>query len=294
MPTISLILLHHNKAAYSRACLHSLLRSTHRPLQIINVDNGSQDETARVLDEWETAAREHDVQTARLNFSTNIGAVAGRNAALEIAEGEFFGFLDNDMLMAQNDWMERLLEFLAAPENQKCGIVAPKLLFPWSPFAIECCGVGVSKQGRIRYIGRGESSENWKQPFAVQCLISAAWLMRRELVEEIGVLDEIYSPVQYEDLDFCYRARRAGWECFVQPQAQIYHFEHTTTAGSGDINFKYVTTKNGITFKKRWAEMFRNEDGPDEAQTAWQELPKHSIEEINWRAIGLETLGEKL
>lgn len=294
MSTVSLILLHHNKAEYSRACLHSLLRSTHRPLEIINVDNGSQDNTAQVLDEWESAAQKSEVQTKRLNFASNIGAVAGRNAALEIASGDFFGFLDNDMLLAQADWLERLLEFLRAPAHRKCGIVAPKLLFPWSPFAIECCGVGVSQQGRIQYLGRGEASEDWTQPFEVQCLISACWLMRREMVQEIGVLDEIYSPVQYEDLDFCYRARQAGWECFVQPQAQMYHFEHTTTAGSGDINFKYVTTKNGITFKKRWAAMFKNENGPQEAQTAWRELPKPALEEIDWRAIGLETEGENL
>ncbi len=294
MSTVSLILLHHNKAHYSRACLHSLLRSNYRPLQIINVDNGSQDETPRVLDEWERLAHAHDVQTKRLNFGSNVGAVAGRNAALEIAEGDFLGFLDNDMLLAQVDWLERLLSFFSLPENHRCGIVAPKLLFPWSPFAIECCGVGVSKQGRIQYLGRGEASENWTQPFEVQCLISAAWLMRRALVQQIGVLDEIYSPVQYEDLDFCYRARQAGWSCCVQPQAHMYHFEHTTTAGSGDINFKYVTTKNGITFKKRWSQMFKYEAGPEEAQTAWRELPKCSIDEIDWGALGLEGIGEKV
>jgi GT2 family glycosyltransferase len=49
---ISIIVLHHNKAEYSRACLHSLLQSTASPLEVINVDNGSYDETPQVLDAW--------------------------------------------------------------------------------------------------------------------------------------------------------------------------------------------------------------------------------------------------
>lgn len=277
---ISIIILHHNKAAYSRACLASLLCSSARPLEIINVDNGSRDETAAVLDEWEMKAHEVGMETRRLSYETNIGAIAGRNEAMKIARGKYFVFLDNDTLLAQTDWLERLQEFLEA--DCKRAIVAPKMLFPWSPFVIECCGCSVSRAGRIKYLGRGDERHSITQAQPVQCLISAAWMMTRQLIETVGPLDEVYSPVQYEDLDLCYRARAAGFETWVNPQVELFHFEHTTTAGSEDINFKYVTTKNGLTFKKRWESTFANEDGPSEAETAWLAIEKHDISQVDW------------
>jgi GT2 family glycosyltransferase len=280
---ISIIVLHHNKAEYSRACLASLLRSSARPLEVINVDNGSRDDTPTVLDEWESAAQNAGVTTQRLNFDSNIGAIRGRNEAMNVAQGKYFVFLDNDTLVAQRDWLEQLQVFL--DEDSQRGIVAPKLLFPWEPFQIECCGAAVSPGGRIQYLGRGQARESWTQAQPVQCLISAAWMMTRRLYEEVGALDEIYSPVQYEDLDLCYRARQQGFGVWVLPAVELFHFEHTTTAGSGDINFKYVTTKNGITFKKRWQSTFQSENGASEADTQWLNLPKQAIEEIDWEQL---------
>jgi GT2 family glycosyltransferase len=200
-----------------------------------------------------------------------------------VSEGQYIAFLDNDTIVAQADWLDALRTFLEADERR--AIVAPKLLFPWAPFAIECCGCGIAAGGRVQYIGRGEARDALSEPQEVQCAISAAWLMRRSLVEAIGTLDDAYSPVQYEDLDFCYRAREAGAQVWTCPSVELYHFEHTTTAGSDDINFKYVTTKNGILFKKRWLPTFSQEKGPSEADTQWLSLPKKDIAEVDWKRL---------
>ena len=279
----SVIILHHNKAAYSQACLASLLLSTARPLEVVNVDNGSHDATPQILDEWEIQAAAAGIATRRLNFASNIGAIRGRNEAMAVAQGDYIAFLDNDTVLAQRDWLEKLRDFLDADPQR--AIVAPQLLFPWAPFAIECCGCGIAPGGRVQYIGRGAARGSLTEPFAVQCAISAAWLMRRSLVEEIGALDDAFSPVQYEDLDFCYRARQAGGQVWALPTVELFHFEHTTTAGSDDINFKYVTTKNGILFKKRWSQIFATEAGPTDEEAQWQTLPKLSIEDVDWRAL---------
>ena len=276
---ISVVVLHCNKAAYSRACLDSLLLSTARPLEIINVDNGSQDETAQLLDEFPRRAREAGIETQTLSFPTNIGAIRGRNEAVKKARGGYLVFLDNDTVVAQRNWLQQLQQFLNF--FPQCAAVAPKLLFPWSPFQIECCGAGVSRRGRIQYIGRGEARESQTGPFRIQCAISAAWMMPRAAWDAVGELDEIYSPVQYEDLDWCYRARALGWEIWALPKVEVFHFEHTTTAGSGDINFAYVTSKNAIEWKRRWSAMFTKEDGPGEDAAMWRDLPRKKIEEVD-------------
>lgn len=280
---ISVIVLHHDKSEYSRACLESLLHSTVRPLEIINVDNGSRDATPQVIEDWMTAAQQSGIEAVSRRFETNIGAVRGRNAALGIARGAHIVFLDNDTLVAQRDWLEKLRDFL--DEDARRAIVAPKMVFPFAPFTVECCGCGVSARGRIRYIGRGESRDAIQEPQPVQCAISAAWMMPRAWSDKIGLLDEAYSPVQYEDLDYCYRARALGGEVWTQPAVEVFHFEHTTTSKSDDINFKYVTTKNGMLFKRRWSSVFCNEDGPTEDEAAWKNLEKRGIEDVDWRAL---------
>jgi len=283
MPRVSVIVLHHNKAPYSRACLRSLLSCSWRPLEIMNVDNGSRDDTAGVLDAWESEAHALGIETKRLNFSENIGAIRGRNAALEVARGPYVAFMDNDTLVAQADWLETLVAFLEA--HPDCAVVCPKLLFPWAPFSIECLGAGVSQTGRIEYIGRGQNRHSFAEPFQVQCAISAAWLAPSWAFDHLGLLDEAFSPVQYEDLDFCFRARQAGFSIWATPEVELFHFEHTTTAGSNDINFRYVTAKNGLEWKKRWAKMFQSEDGPSDEQTRWLDLPRLSIEDVDTASL---------
>ncbi len=283
MPSVSVVVLHHDKASYSRACLDSLLVSSQHPLQIVNVDNGSRDETPRVLDEWEARAQAVGIATARLRYEENIGAIRGRNEALKICEGEFIAFLDNDTVCGQSDWLEQLGEFLEAKPD--CALVCPKLVFPWEPFQIECMGAAVSKTGRIQYIGRGDERDAFGKPFPIQCAISAAWLARRSVFERIGELDEVYSPVQYEDLDWGYRAREAGFSLWAHPGVEVFHFEHTTTAGSSDINFRYVTAKNSLEFKKRWAKMFTTENGPSDADCKWRDIERKTIEQVNTASL---------
>lgn len=284
---ISVIVLHHNKAEYSRACLHSLLQTATSPLQVINVDNGSYDETPQVLDAWQSLAQTSGIETTRLSFPSNVGAVRGRNEAMRVASGDFFVFLDNDTVIFDPQWLDKQQAFLEADPRR--GIVAPKLLFPWEPFAIECCGAAVSPRGRIEYLARGADKSSEAQPRQIQCAISAAWMMPRRLYEELGGLDEAYSPVQYEDLDYCYKVREAGYEVWTLPEVELYHFEHTTTAGSDDINFKYVTTKNGITFKNRWGQHFAREQATTDEAAQWKTLPKHGIEEVDWQKLaGME------
>ena len=279
MPPVSVVVLHHDKASYSRACLDSLLASTARPLQIVNVDNGSRDSTPHVLDEWEAKATGVGIETVRLRFEENIGAIRGRNEALKQCQGEHIAFLDNDTVCAQTDWLEKLSDFLESKPD--CALVCPKLVFPWSPFQIECVGAGVSQTGRIQYIGRGDERESRTEAFEIQCAISAAWLAKRSVFERIGDLDEVFSPVQYEDLDWCFRAREAGFSLWAQPNVEVFHFEHTTTAGSSDINFRYVTAKNSVEFKKRWAKMFRQENGPSEEECKWRDIERKTIEEVD-------------
>ena len=90
--------------------------------------------------------------------------------------------------------------------------------------------------------------------------------------------DEVFNPAQFEDFDFCYRAREAGWQVLYDPSAEMYHYESVTTDDSPDVNYKYVTIRNGMEFKKRWRHVFTEEDGPPDDECTWAKMETRPME----------------
>jgi len=283
---LSIICLHHNKAPYSALLLASLLECEGGPYEYLMVDNGSADATPDHLADFKVQAEAAGHTCQILTFPENIGAIAGRNEAMAVATGDHFAFLDNDLVMRDRDWAVRLLEILDA--DPTIGIVSPKLVFPWSPYPIEFAGCDVTAGGRIIYRGRGEAIDDpaFNERRDCPCLISACIVFPRAVYDTIGGLDMAYHPVQFEDLDFCYRARQAGWRCVYEPSVEVYHWEHTTTAGSDDVNFKLATLKNGRTFKQRWREVIEAEGGPADELAKWRAIKRFGVDEVpapGWR-----------
>jgi GT2 family glycosyltransferase len=143
--------------------------------------------------------------------------------------------------------------------------------------------VAISPHGRVQYRGRGQAHDapEFGRPAEVQCLISAAWLMRRAVCEQIGGLDEAFNPAQFEDFDFCYRARQAGWRIKYEPSVEMYHFENVTTGRTESLNYKYLTVKNGMRFKNKWQRRFSREGGRPDSERPWRtDLPTCKLEDI--------------
>jgi GT2 family glycosyltransferase len=195
---------------------------------------------------------------------------------MELARGDAMCFVDNDTEFVQPDWLHVLC--VALDEEERCGMVGPKLLYPSAADGIQCAGAGVTKTGRVVFYGRGAPADDPRYDVRreVQFLISACLLFPRRLADEIGGLDEAFNPVQYEDTDFCYRARSRGYRAVYVPEAQVVHHESATTFdGAGSTN-AYLVIKHGLLFKKRWRHMFEAEDGPPDSQAAWRPLGRWS------------------
>ena len=280
-PSATIIVVSYNKRRYTELCLQSMLQCDPLPDQIVVVDNGSTDGSIAFLkDDFPEQCRARDTSYVLIANSENKGACTARNQALRHSNGDMIAFVDNDVAVRSRDWLAVLGTTLE--QNQQVGIVGPKLLFPAPPHDIECAGVGISRNGRVQYMGRGQPNDTpeFAEPGMMQCLTSACWLMRRSMYEQIGELDEVFNPAQYEDFDYCYRAREAGWQVMYQPEAEMYHFENTTTDGSQSLNFRYITIKNGTVFKDRWRHMFSTEDGPDDEDCKWVSLEIKGIEQV--------------
>lgn len=276
---VSLLTMSYNKRAYTEACLRSMARSTYRPLEILVVEQGSTDGSRESLPELIELLGREGITVRVLQNETNVGAPGGRNQGMRHAEGAYVGWIDNDIVVKHEDWLERLTAVLAADET--IGIVSPKLLFPPPDERIEFAGGGVTRKGRVVYLGRGRARDDAEFLAArdVQCLISACVLLPRAAIDRAGPMDEAYSPVQYEDIDYCYRLKSLGYRCRLEPAVEMYHYEHVTTDGSTEFKFLDVTTRNGFLFRKRWREVFEREDGPDDGDWRWENLSRVRLED---------------
>jgi len=111
----------------------------------------------------------------------------------------------------------------------------------------------------------------------VQCLISACFMFPKSLYDTIGGLDEEFNPIEFEDFDFCYRARRKGYRVVYVPSVEIHHWESITSDGTASLPNTYLIIKHGMLFKKRWRHMFEKEDGPPDSETKWKKIEMPSL-----------------
>ncbi|MBD3177046.1 MAG: glycosyltransferase [Armatimonadia bacterium] len=273
-PLVSVIVLNYDKRQYTDKCLRSVVETTHRPLEVVLVDNGSTDGSVEMIPEWRQALEASGVDLKTHLNEENVGAPAGRNQGMKLAEGDYVAWMDNDVIVKDRDWVDQLRARLDADED--LGIVSPKLLFPPPDERIEFAGCAVTPRGRVVYVGRGRDKDDPEVNVErdTQCLISACVLLPRRAIEAAGEMDEAFFPVQYEDIDYCYRLKSLGFRCRIVPSVEMYHYEHITTDGSEDIKFLEVTTKNGLLFRRRWRHVFENEGGPPDDAYRWENLDR--------------------
>ena len=280
MKRVAIIILAYNKAEYVRRCLMSLLVTSWRPLHVHLVDNGSTDDVPEVFARFARDAAGVGISTDICTLPENKVAVVGRNIAFERVDADYVALLDSDVAVRTRTWIERMIAALEADPRR--GIVGPKLIYPFPPYLIQCAGCSVSPGGRVNFLGRGERRDDprFNEAREVQALISACWLMPAVLMREVGPMDERFSPVQYEDIDYCYRVREIGRTCLYLPEVEMYHFENVTTGRSPDLNYKYLTVKNNMKFKEKWRHRFSVEGGPPDEEFRWKDLPSVRIEDI--------------
>jgi len=286
-PDISILILACNKAAYTQRCLDSLLLSTLRPFEAVIVDNGSTDDTPRLLEQFKARAASDGISVVLRRFDRNVGAIVGRNSGMELLTGRYWVFADNDVVVRTRSWLERLRA--ALDHDARIGVVGPKLVYALPPHDIQCAGCDVTRGGRVMFRGRGRprGAPEYNAPRDCQTLISAAWMLRADVARAVGPLDERFSPVQFEDIDYCYRIREAGYLCRYEPGVELYHFENITTGRTETLNYPYLTVKNGLKFKAKWAHCFAKEDGPPDEAWSWARIQTVKLEDVPER---LETL----
>jgi GT2 family glycosyltransferase len=224
-PRVAAIVLNYNGREVTLQALASLVAMDYPACDLIVVDNGSSDGSYEAV----AAAFPRVVQ---VRTEENLGPAGGANLGMRraLAGGcDYLLILNNDIEVA-SDFVSRLVEVAeSAPE---VGIVGPKGYFYWDRERIWSAGgrlpfrEAATKERGFRQLDRGQFDRDAEVDYVNGC----AMLVKREVVETVGLWDPIYH-LSVEDADFCMRAKRAGYRCFYAHRARLWHMVSTSTGG---------------------------------------------------------------
>ena len=227
-PALSICIVTYNAGSLLKDCLDSLYsNSIQNTFEVIVVDNHSDDGTVEML--------EKEYPQVRLSKNSgNEGYTRPMNQALKMARGKFLVQLNPDTIVHPGAF-DHLVCFLE--QHPEVGICTPKVLNrdgtlqkqcrrsaagPWDAFTY-FSGLAKRYPNNPRFAGYLMTYLDEDAVNEVEAVSGSCMMIRREVIEQIGYLDELFFAYQ-EDADFCFRARKAGWKIYYVPQAQIIHY----------------------------------------------------------------------
>lgn len=217
-PKVYVVIANWNGLQDTLECMASLRDVTYENFKVVVVDNGSRENEAEKIKE-----RYPEAVTSR--EEQNQGYVGGHNKGSTIAlrdpECAYILHLCNDTVVTR-DFLDILVLYME--EQPEAAAVGPKVLYYnsdkiWFNGAVIYWWLGMS-----RHLERlvSDADSKIRIPTRVDYVTGACMLQRRKVVEEIGMFDPVYFSY-YEDVDWCFRAKKAGYESAVVPGARISH-----------------------------------------------------------------------
>jgi GT2 family glycosyltransferase len=245
-PLIVTVILNTNRRDDSLACLRSLQQNSYPNHRVIVLDNASSDGSMDAI----TA---EFPEVCLLPLSRNLGYAGNNNVGIDAAidEGADWVFVLNEDTVLDPACLENLAA--AAQTDPKAGVIGPLVYHFDEPQVIQSAGGSlVGRNWRSRHNGQNEPDRG--QYAAVQpvdWVSGCAILVRREVIEQVGALDERFF-YYWEETDWCRRAAEGGWKILLAPQAKLWH-KGVQREYQPSPNVTYYATRNRLLFLRKHA-----------------------------------------
>ena len=234
----SIIIITYNKLDYNKLCIESIRNHTETgSYEIIVVDNHSTDGTR----EW----LESQQDLILISNNENVGFPAGCNQGIKVAKGSSILLLNNDTIVTPN-WLANLQNCLfSASDIGAVGAVTnscSNFQTVYSEYA--------SVDELTDFAGKfnKQNPALWENRTR---LVGYCMLIKSEVVNKIGLLDEVFSPGNYEDDDYCLRIRNAGYRLVLCRDTYIHHFG-SISFGEKTAEFSNLLECNRQKFVAKW------------------------------------------
>jgi GT2 family glycosyltransferase len=237
-PAVSVIILTYNREADVLECLESVSRINYPNFETVVLDNGSTDSTV-------TSVRKKFPGVRIIENGKNLGFAEGNNVGICETTSPCVLVLNDDTIVGEN-LLKDLVEALQA--DPQAGLAGPKVLYYEARDRIWCAGARISPFGYAAHLGKGQTKEHCNSARAVDYVCGCAILIRREVFNKIGLLNSEYFTY-FEDADYCFRARKAGYRCLYVPSPTVWHKAKSEWITSPAQAYYYM--KNAFIFAKK-------------------------------------------
>ena len=250
LPLVSIVIPTRNGFSLLRRCVESIFAKTHYAnYELLIIDNGSDDFVA--LRYLQSLHKDSRVTVIRDDSPFNYSAL--NNKAVAQAKGDIIALLNNDLEVINDDWLD---EMVSHALHSEVGAVGAKLYYPDE--TIQHAGVIVGLGGvaghshkhfprdNPGYCGRLLLAQN------LSAVTAACLVLRKEVFNAVGGLDEKNLSVAFNDVDFCLRIQEQGFYNVWTPYAELYHYE-SATRGYEDTPEKQARFSQEVEYMtKRW------------------------------------------
>jgi len=212
------IVLNWNDYPTTKNCLISLEKVKYKNFEVVIVDNGSEDDSVQQI-------RKNFPKINLIEAGENLGYAGGNNLGINYAlrkKADYIVILNNDIVVTAN-FIKEMVK--VAEKNKNIGVVSPKMYYPETKRFYSAGGYIDWKNGTGHHRGhlqedKGQFDDNINLDFAP----GAAFLVKKEVFEKVGKLPEDFF-LMADDLDWCTRVRKGGFDIIFAPKSVVYHFE---------------------------------------------------------------------
>lgn len=239
---VSIIVLNWNNYKDTKNCLLSLKGINYPNYEIIVIDNGSIDGSGKKLKEIFPS------YTFILN-KENLGYTGGNNLGIKIAidgGADYILILNNDTKVVNPNFLYKMIERMN--EKPSVGIIGPKV-FGSDGIVQETILFVPTLLSSIReslfFKIHRKTKKTYNVAQCVEAVSGVCWLIRREVIQNIGLLDEDYF-MYGEEQDYCYRAEKAGWKIMFHPIESIIHYKNAEDKNISRKHRQYIYARRNI------------------------------------------------
>jgi len=248
-PVVSIVIILYNRAELTLACLASLVDHAGDDYEVIVVNNASMDRTGALLQQVEGITV--------LDNDENVGFVMACNQGVEQARGDYILLLNNDAILLPATLASAVRTLESADD---IGVVGARIIL--LDDTLQEAGCIVWSDGSCAGYGRGDvpNKPMYRYQRDVDFCSGAFLLTRKTVWEALDGFDESFAPAYYEEVDYCLRARHAGWRTVYEPKSVIIHYEFGSSSNAQKAIELQV--RNRDTFVAKHAEVLRRQYEP--------------------------------
>jgi GT2 family glycosyltransferase len=239
-PLVYIIILNWNGLQDTIVCLDSLASLTYPNFRLVVVDNGSTDGSTDIISK-------NYPKVIFVENKENLGYAKGNNVGIRYAlenNADYIWLLNNDTVVEQNALLNMVIE---AEGDPLIGIIGSKIYYLNSAKKIWFAGAMINwSRGISNHIGMNETDVGqYDYVKEIDRVAGCSMLVKREVCNRVGLFDDNFF-LYVEEVDWCVRARKAGFKCLFVPSSIVYHrgLASVSLIGSCSKVFNYYNTRN--------------------------------------------------